>query len=45
MSVSHVIERYQANYRAEQEGALLYQELARTEQDPHLTELYLSERP
>lgn len=34
------IKRYQNNWRAEQEGAWLYQELARAEQDPHLAELY-----
>lgn len=34
------IKRYQANLRAEQEGALLYQELAKTEQDANLVELY-----
>jgi hypothetical protein len=26
MSVTHALERYQANYRAEKEAALLYQE-------------------
>ncbi len=40
MVIKSDIERYQANYRAEQEGAWLYQELAKTEQDPHLAELY-----
>jgi VIT1/CCC1 family predicted Fe2+/Mn2+ transporter len=34
------IKRYQNNWRAEQEGALLYQEMARAEHDPHLAELY-----
>lgn len=32
--------RYQNHWRAEQEGAWLYQELARAEQDLHLAELY-----
>lgn len=40
MAIKNTIERYQANFRAEQEGALLYQELAKTEQDPHLADLY-----
>jgi vacuolar iron transporter family protein len=40
MAVKSAIERYQANFRAEQEGALLYQELANTQQDAHLVELY-----
>jgi VIT1/CCC1 family predicted Fe2+/Mn2+ transporter/rubrerythrin len=40
MTTKNDIERYQRNMRAEQEGALLYQELARTEQDPHLADLY-----
>ena len=40
MTTKNDIERYQRNIRAEQEGALLYQELARTEQDPHLADLY-----
>lgn len=34
------IKRYQNNWRAEQEGALLYQEMAKAEHDPHLAELY-----
>ncbi|MGB8345060.1 MAG: VIT1/CCC1 transporter family protein [Ktedonobacteraceae bacterium] len=40
MALKSDIERYQANLRAEQEGALLYQELAKTEQDANLGELY-----
>ncbi len=40
MAIKSDIERYQVNFRAEQEGALLYQELAKTEQDLHLAELY-----
>jgi rubrerythrin len=40
MAVKSAIERYQANFRAEQEGALLYQELANTVQDANLVELY-----
>src|SRR2546423_4112476 len=40
MTTTNDIERYQRNIRAEQEGSLLYQELARTEQDPHLADLY-----
>jgi len=40
MAIKSDIERYQANLRAEQEGALLYQELAKTEQDANLGELY-----
>jgi VIT1/CCC1 family predicted Fe2+/Mn2+ transporter len=34
------IERYQINLRAEQESALLYEELSKAERDPHLAELY-----
>ena len=34
------IERYRANYLAEQEGSELYQSLSKTEKDPHLSELY-----
>ena len=34
------IERYHANLRAEQEGATLYQLLAKKERDEHLAELY-----
>jgi len=40
MAIQSDIERYQVNFRAEQEGALLYQELAKAEQDPHLADLY-----
>ncbi len=40
MPVTTAIERYQVNYRAELESSLLYQELARAEQDTHLAELY-----
>jgi vacuolar iron transporter family protein len=40
MPVKSTIERYQANFRAEQEGSLLYQELANTVQDANLAELY-----
>lgn len=40
MALSPDIKRYQNNWRAEQEGAWLYQELAKAEQDPHLAELY-----
>lgn len=40
MAIKSDIERYQANWRAEEEGALLYQELAKAEPDPHLAELY-----
>jgi VIT1/CCC1 family predicted Fe2+/Mn2+ transporter/rubrerythrin len=40
MVVKNDIERYRTNLRAEQEGAALYQELAKTEQNPHLAELY-----
>lgn len=40
MTTKNDIERYQRNIRAEQEGAFLYQELARTERDPHLADLY-----
>jgi vacuolar iron transporter family protein len=34
------IERYRANYLAEQEGSELYQSLSKAEKDPHLAELY-----
>ncbi len=40
MAVKSDIERYRANYLAEQEGSELYQSLAKTERDPHLAELY-----
>ena len=40
MAVKSAIKRYQANFRAEQEGSLLYQELANTVQDANLVELY-----
>src|ERR1700693_3049407 len=40
MAVKSAIKRYQANFRAEQEGSLLYQELANTVQDANLIELY-----
>jgi vacuolar iron transporter family protein len=40
MVVKSDIERYHANYLAEQEGSELYQSLAKTERDPHLSELY-----
>ncbi|HVB75864.1 MAG TPA: demethoxyubiquinone hydroxylase family protein [Ktedonobacteraceae bacterium] len=40
MAVKSDLERYRINYRAEQEGALLYQELAKVETDAHLAELY-----
>jgi VIT1/CCC1 family predicted Fe2+/Mn2+ transporter len=40
MAVKSDIERYRANYLAEQEGSELYQKLAKTERDPHLAELY-----
>jgi VIT1/CCC1 family predicted Fe2+/Mn2+ transporter len=40
MALSSESKRYQANWRAEQEGALLYQELAKAEPNPHLAELY-----
>ena len=40
MAAKSDIERYRTNYRAEQEGALLYQELAKAEADAHLAELY-----
>ncbi len=40
MAVKSDIERYRANYIAEQEGSELYQKLAKTEHDPHLAELY-----
>ena len=40
MTVKSDIERYRANYIAEQEGSELYQSLAETEKDPHLAELY-----
>lgn len=40
MALSPDIKRYQNNWRAEQEGALLYQELAKAEHDPPLAELY-----
>lgn len=40
MALASDIKRYQANWRAEQEGAFLYQELAKAEQDPHLADLY-----
>ena len=40
MAVKNDIERYRANYIAEQEGSELYQKLAKTERDPHLAELY-----
>ncbi len=40
MAVKSDIERYRANYLAEQEGSELYQSLAKTERDPHLSELY-----
>ena len=40
MTVKSDIERYRANYLAEQEGSELYQSLSKTERDPHLAELY-----
>lgn len=40
MAIKSDIERYRANFRAEQEGALLYLELAKAEADTHLAELY-----
>ncbi len=40
MALPPDIKRYQSNWRAEQDGALLYEELARAEQDPHLVDLY-----
>jgi VIT1/CCC1 family predicted Fe2+/Mn2+ transporter/rubrerythrin len=40
MAVKNEIERYRTNWCAEQEGALLYQELAKLETDAHLAELY-----
>ncbi len=40
MAIKSDIERYRANYLAEQEGSKLYQSLAETERDPHLAELY-----
>lgn len=40
MAVKHDIERYRTNFHAEQEGAMLYQELAKQEADAHLAELY-----
>jgi vacuolar iron transporter family protein len=40
MAVKSDIERYRANYLAEQEGSELYQSLSKTERDPHLAELY-----
>jgi VIT1/CCC1 family predicted Fe2+/Mn2+ transporter/rubrerythrin len=40
MAIKSDIERYRANYLAEQEGSELYQSLAKTERDPHLAELY-----
>ena len=40
MAVKSDIERYRANYLAEQEGSELYQSLAKTEKDLHLAELY-----
>src|SRR5947209_2285255 len=40
MTVKSDIERYRANYLAEQEGSELYQSLSKTEIDPHLAELY-----
>ena len=39
MAVKSDIERYRANYLAEQEGSELYQSLSKTEKDPHLSEL------
>lgn len=40
MTIRSENERYRMNMRAEQEGALLYEELSKAEQDPHLAELY-----
>ena len=40
MAIKSDIERYRANYLAEQEGSELYQSLAKTEHDSHLAELY-----
>ena len=40
MAAKSDIERYRANYLAEQEGSELYQSLSKTERDPHLAELY-----
>jgi vacuolar iron transporter family protein len=40
MAIKSDIERYRANYLAEQEGSKLYQSLAETERDQHLAELY-----
>jgi VIT1/CCC1 family predicted Fe2+/Mn2+ transporter/rubrerythrin len=40
MAIKSDIERYRANYLAEQEGSELYQSLAKTERDTHLAELY-----
>lgn len=40
MAVKSDIERYRLNFRAEQEGSLLYQELAKAEPDSHLADLY-----
>jgi vacuolar iron transporter family protein len=40
MAIKSDIERYRANYLAEQEGSMLYQSLSKTERDQHLAELY-----
>lgn len=40
MAVKSEMERYQRSYRAEQEGSLLYQELAKVEPNPRLADLY-----
>lgn len=40
MTIKSDIERYQTNYRSEQESALLYQELAKAETNTRLAELY-----
>jgi hypothetical protein len=40
MAIRSDDERYRMYLRAEQESALLYEELSKAEQDPHLAELY-----
>jgi len=40
MAAKSDLERYRTNFRAEQESALLNQELAKAESDIHLAELY-----
>lgn len=42
MAIKSDIERYRMNFRAEQEGALLYRELAKAEADTHLADRHCS---